>query len=121
MRVKRGSNRVQRRKKVLKLAKGYFLTGHNAYRMAKLSVDKGLLYAYRDRRARKREMRRLWIIRINAAARMHDLTYSQLMAGLKAAGCEIDRKQLAEMAARDAAGFGDLVKLAKKALPASAA
>jgi len=121
MRVKRGSNRVQRRKKVLKLAKGYFLTGHNAYRMAKLAVDKGLLYAYRDRRARKREMRRLWIVRINAAARLHDLSYSQLIAGLKAAGCEIDRKLLADMAVRDASAFADLAKLAKKALPAPAA
>jgi large subunit ribosomal protein L20 len=120
MRVKRGSNRVQRRKKVLKLAKGYYLTGHNAYRMAKLAVDKALLYSYRDRRQRKREMRRLWIIRINAAARLHDLSYSQLIAGLKAAGCEIDRKALADMAVRDSEGFAEIVKLARKGLPAPA-
>jgi len=117
MRVKRGSNRVQRRKKVLKLAKGYYLTAHGNYRMAKLAVDKALVYAYRDRRARKREMRRLWIIRINAAARLHDLSYSQLMHGLKAAGCEVDRKLLADLAVRDAEGFAEFVKLAKKALP----
>ena len=116
MRVKRGHNRVQRRKKVLKLAKGYFLTGHNAYRMAKLAVDRALLFAYRDRRARKREMRRLWIIRINAAARRHDISYSQLIAGLKAAGTEIDRKMLADIAARDAEGFAEVVKVAKKGL-----
>ena len=121
MRVKRGHNRVQRRKKVLKLAKGYFLTGHNAYRMAKLAVDRALLFAYRDRRARKREMRRLWIIRINAAARRHEISYSQLIAGLKAAGTEIDRKMLADIAARDAEGFAEVVKVAKKGLTSKTA
>jgi large subunit ribosomal protein L20 len=121
MRVKRGHNRVQRRKKVLARAKGYFLTGHNAYRMAKLAVDKALLYAYRDRRTRKRDMRSLWIVRINAAARLHELSYSQLIAGLKAAGCAVDRKLLADMAVRDAEGFAEIVKLAKKALHIPAA
>ncbi len=121
MRVKRGHNRVQRRKKVLKLAKGYFLTGHNAYRMAKLAVDRALKFAYRDRRARKREMRRLWIIRINAAARRHEMSYSQLIAGLKAAGTGIDRKMLADIAARDAEGFAEVVKVAKKGLTSKTA
>ena len=121
MRVKRGHNRVQRRKKVLKLAKGYFLTKHNAYRMAKLQVERSLQFAYRDRRQRKRSMRSLWIIRINAAARQFDLSYSQLIAGLKAAGCELDRKALADLAVRDTEGFAELVKTAKKSLEAKSA
>ena len=121
MRVKRGSNRVQRRKKVLKLAKGYFLTKHNAYRVAKLQVERSLLFAYRDRRQRKRVMRSLWIVRINAAAHLHEMSYSQLIAGLKAVGGVIDRKMLADMAVRDPEGFGDLVKQAKHALAAKTA
>jgi len=121
MRVKRGHNRVARRKKVLKLAKGYFLTKHNAYRIAKLQVERSLLFAYRDRRQRKRAMRGLWIVRINAAARQFEMSYSQLIAGLKAAGCELDRKALADMAVRDIQGFADLVKLAKKGLAAKPA
>ncbi len=121
MRVKRGHNRVQRRKKVLTLAKGYFLTKHNAYRVAKLQVERSLLFAFRDRRARKRTMRMLWIARINAAARLWDMSYSQLIAGLKAAGCEVDRKALADMAVRDREGFGDVVKLARKGLAAKSA
>ncbi|HPC84222.1 MAG TPA: 50S ribosomal protein L20 [Thermoanaerobaculaceae bacterium] len=121
MRVKRGHNRVQRRKKVLTLAKGYFLTKHNAYRVAKLQVERSLLFAFRDRRARKRTMRMLWIARINAAARLWDMSYSQLIAGLKAAGCEVDRKALADMAVRDREGFGDVVKLARKGLAAKTA
>jgi large subunit ribosomal protein L20 len=121
MRVKRGHNRVQRRKKVLKLAKGYFLTKHNAYRMAKLQVERSLQFAYRDRRQRKRSMRSLWIIRINAAARQLEMSYSQLIAGLKAAGCELDRKALADLAVRDTEGFAELVKTAKKGLEAKPA
>jgi len=121
MRVKRGHNRVARRKRVLKLAKGYFLTKHNAYRVAKLQVERSLLFAYRDRRQRKRTMRGLWIVRINAAARQFEMSYSQLIAGLKAAGCEVDRKALADMAARDIQAFADLVKLAKKGLAAKPA
>jgi large subunit ribosomal protein L20 len=121
MRVKRGHNRVQRRKKVLKLAKGYFLTKHNAYRIAKLQVERSLLFAYRDRRQRKRALRSLWIIRINAAARQFEISYSQLIAGLKAAGCDLDRKVLADMAVRDAEGFAELVKTAKKGLAAKTA
>jgi len=116
MRIKRGHNRVQRRKKVLKLAKGYYGTKHNAYRIAKLQVERSLLFAYRDRRQRKRVMRSLWIVRINAAARLHDLSYSQLIAGLKAAGTQLDRKQLADLAARDPEGFAEVAKLAKKGL-----
>ncbi|HPW54735.1 MAG: 50S ribosomal protein L20 [Thermoanaerobaculaceae bacterium] len=121
MRVKRGHNRVQRRKKILTLAKGYFLTKHNAYRVAKLQVERSLLFAFRDRRTRKRTMRRLWITRINAAARLFGMSYSQLMAGLKVAGCDVDRKVLADLAVRDREGFGDLVKLAKKGLAAKTA
>jgi len=118
MRVKRGSNRVQRRKKVLKLAKGYFLTKRNAYRVAKLQVERSLQFAYRDRRNRKRTMRSLWIVRINAAARMFDMSYSLLIAGLKGAGISLDRKQLADLAARDLDGFGEVVKHARKGLAA---
>jgi large subunit ribosomal protein L20 len=121
MRVKRGHNRVARRKKILKLAKGYYLTKHNAYRMAKLQVERSLQFAYRDRRQRKRQMRSLWIVRINAAARQFELSYSQLIAGLKAAGCELDRKALAELAARDIQGFGELAQTAKKSLGAKPA
>ncbi|BCW92146.1 MAG: 50S ribosomal protein L20 [Acidobacteriota bacterium] len=116
MRIKRGNHRVQRRKKILKLAKGYYLTRHNAYRIAKLQVERSLVYAYRDRRQRKRQMRALWIVRINAAARLHDLSYSQFIAGLKAAGAEVNRKMLADIAVRDAAAFEELVKVAKKGL-----
>jgi large subunit ribosomal protein L20 len=116
MRVRRGHNRVQRRKKVLKLAKGYYLTKHNAYRMAKLQVERSLLFAYRDRRQRKRAFRSLWIVRINAAARRHEMSYSQLIAGLKAAGSPLDRKMLADLAVRDPEGFADVVQVAKKGL-----
>ncbi|MCU0293242.1 MAG: 50S ribosomal protein L20 [Thermoanaerobaculaceae bacterium] len=121
MRIKRGNNRVGRRKKVLTLAKGYYLTKHSAYRVAKLQVERSLQFAFRDRRARKRTMRTLWIARINAAARLFEMSYSQLMAGLKAAGCDLDRKVMADMAVRDREGFGDLVKLARKGLAAKTA
>ena len=107
---------MARRKKVLKLAKGYYLTKHNAYRVAKLQVERSLLFAYRDRRTRKRTMRSLWIVRINAAARAHDITYSQLIAGLKAVGNELDRKQLADMAVRDPEAFAEVVRQAKRGL-----
>jgi large subunit ribosomal protein L20 len=121
MRIKRGSNRVSRRKKVLKISKGYFLTRGNAYRMAKLQVERSLQFAYRDRRTRKRTMRSLWIIRINAAARAFEISYSQLIAGLKAAGSDLDRKALADMAVRDTEAFGEIVKLAKKGLASKTA
>jgi large subunit ribosomal protein L20 len=121
MRIKRGNHRTERRKKILKLAKGYYLTRRNAYRIAKLQVERSLAFAYRDRRQRKRQMRALWIVRINAAARLHDLSYSQFIAGLKAAGAAIDRKMLADLAVRDMAAFEELVKLAKKGLASKVA
>ena len=114
-RVKRGPKRAAKRKKILKLSSGYFGVKSNAYRMAKQQVDKSLAYAYRDRRQKKREMRRLWIVRINAAARLHGLSYSRLIAGLKAAGSELDRKMLADLAVRDERAFAELAELAKKA------
>ncbi|MGQ9496213.1 MAG: 50S ribosomal protein L20 [Thermoanaerobaculaceae bacterium] len=118
MRVKRGNHRLSRRKRVLKLTKGYYLTRGNAYRIAKLQLERSLAFAYRDRRQRKRQMRALWIVRINAAARLHDLSYSQLIAGLKAAGAQVNRKMLADLAVRDLAAFEELVKVAKKGLAA---
>ena len=115
-RVKRGTKRVQRRKKILGLAKGYYGTKSKAHRMAKQAVDKSLGYAYRDRRQKKRQLRSLWIIRINAAARLHGLNYSRLIAGLKAAGSDLDRKVLADIAVRDEQAFASLADMAKKAL-----
>jgi large subunit ribosomal protein L20 len=115
-RVKRGPKRAQKRKKILKRAKGFFGTKSKAHRMAKLAVEKSLGYAYRDRRQRKRELRRLWIVRINAAARLHGLSYSRFISGLKVAGCELDRKMLADLAVRDERAFAELAALAKNAL-----
>jgi large subunit ribosomal protein L20 len=115
-RVKRGTKRVQRRKKILGLAKGFYGTKSKAHRMAKQAVDKSLGYAYRDRRQKKRQLRSLWIIRINAAARLHGLNYSRLIAGLKAAGSDLDRKILADLAVKDAQAFAGLADMAKKAL-----
>lgn len=117
-RVKRGNNRVQRRKKILDLASGFYGNKSKNYRIAKQAVDKALNYAYRDRRQKKRQLRSLWIIRINAAARQHGLSYSRLIAGLKAAGSNLDRKVLADLAVRDAQGFARLAEIAKGALPA---
>jgi large subunit ribosomal protein L20 len=117
-RVKRGTKRTHRRAKVLKLAKGYFGTKSKSYRIAKQQVEKSLVYAYRDRKARKREFRGLWIVRINAAARAHDISYSRLIDGLKKAGNEINRKMLAEIAVSDPTAFSHLVGVAKKALSA---
>jgi large subunit ribosomal protein L20 len=120
-RVKRGSKRRERRKKILGLAKGYFLTKSKLYRSAKEAVDRAGNFAYVGRRQKKRDFRRLWIIRINAAARANDITYSQLIAGLKRAGVDLDRKTLADVAARDPQGFTALVDKAKAAAaPASA-
>jgi large subunit ribosomal protein L20 len=115
-RVKRGSKRVQKRKKILKLASGYYGTKSKSHRIAKLAVDKSLGYAYRDRRQRKRQIRSLWIVRINAAARLHGLSYSRLIAGLKAAGSLLDRKVLADLAVADPQGFAGIAELAKQAL-----
>lgn len=112
MRIKRGFKARRRRKKVLKLAKG-FRGGHSKlFRTAADAVDKALMYAYRDRRVRKRDFRRLWIVRINAAARMNDLSYSRFMHGLKNTGIELDRKILADLAVSDPAGFTQIATLA---------
>ena len=115
-RVKRGTVRRAGRKKLAKLTKGYFLTKSKLYRSMKEAADRAGRFAYRDRRRRKRDFRRLWIIRISAAARLNDLTYSQLIHGLKKLGLEFDRKMLAEMAARDAAGFAELAGKVKQAV-----
>jgi len=118
-RVKRGSKRVQRRKKILKLAKGYRLTKSKLHRSAKESVDRALRFSYRDRRAKKRDFRRLWIVRVGAAARKNDLTYNRLINGLKKAGVLLDRKVLADLAARDPETFTRLAETAKAALAAA--
>jgi large subunit ribosomal protein L20 len=119
-RVKRGSKRREKRKKLLSLAKGFFLNKGKLYRAAKEAVDRAGNFAYVGRRRKKRDFRRLWIIRINAAARLHDLSYSQFIAGLKRAGVDLDRKSLAEIAARDPQAFAKLVDSAKAAPAASA-
>lgn len=105
-----------RRKKTLKLAKGYFGAKHLLYKTAKEQVMHSFKYAYRDRRRKKRDFRKLWITRINAAARMNDLSYSRLINGLKKANVEVNRKMLADLAVNDMQGFTDLCKQAKKAL-----
>ena len=115
-RVKRGNKRRLKRKKVLRRAKGYYLAKSKLYRIAREQVRRSLQFAYRDRRARKRDFRRLWIVRINAAARQHDMSYSRLIHGLKAAGVELDRKTLAEIAVHDPAAFGQVVEAAKAAV-----
>jgi large subunit ribosomal protein L20 len=120
-RVKRGTKRRARRKKLLKHAKGFFLTKGKLYRSAKEAVNRSLRYSYRDRRNRKRDFRALWIRRIGAAARANGTTYSQLIHGLKAGGIEIDRKILADMAVRDADGFAALVTSVKPHLEPAAA
>lgn len=115
-RVKRGVTAHARHKKVLKKAKGYQGARSRVYRVAKQAVTKAGQYAYRDRRQRKRQFRRLWIVRINAAARMCDLSYSRLMDGLNKAGIEIDRKVLAELAVNDMSAFEVLAEKAKLSL-----
>jgi large subunit ribosomal protein L20 len=112
MRVKRGYKARQRRKKVLKLARG-FRGGHSKlFRTAADAVDRALRYAYRDRRAKKRDFRKLWIARINAAARMNSLSYSKFIHGLKIAGIELDRKVLADLAISDPSGFAKIANMA---------
>jgi len=106
----------QRRKKILKLAKGYYGAKHLLFKTAKEQVMHSLKYAYRDRRRRKRDFRKLWITRINAAARINNLSYSKLINGLKLAGIEVNRKMLSEIAIHDAKGFSTLCKQAEKAL-----
>jgi large subunit ribosomal protein L20 len=115
-RVKRSSKRRARRKKLLKQAKGFFLTKSKLYRSAKEAVNRSLRYSYRDRRRRKRDFRALWIQRIGAAARSNGLTYSQLIHGLKLGGVELDRKILADMAVTDTEGFTALAAQAKLGL-----
>ncbi|MBW2410309.1 MAG: 50S ribosomal protein L20 [Deltaproteobacteria bacterium] len=114
MRVKRGFKARRRRKKVLKLAKGFRGGRSKLFRTATDSVDKALMYAYRDRKVRKRDFRRLWIARINAAARMNNLSYSRFMHGLKQANIELDRKVLADLAISDPAGFAQIAQLASR-------
>ncbi len=114
-RVKGGYVTRRRRKGILKLAKGYFGSKHTIYKTAHEQVMHSLKYAFRDRRQLKREMRKLWIARINAAARMNDITYSRLINGLKLANIQINRKMLSEMAIHDPKGFSTVVEKAKKA------
>jgi ribosomal protein L20 len=115
-RVKGGNVARKRRKKILKLAKGYYGSKHTLFRTANEQVMKSLAYAYRDRKQLKREMRKLWIARVNAAARMNDLSYSKLIHGLKLANVDINRKMLSEIAIADPKGFTDIADIAKKAL-----
>ncbi len=116
-RVKRGTVRRAKRKKLLGLAKGYYANKSKLYRAAKESVDTALKYAFVGRRRKKRDFRKLWVVRINAAAREHGLTYGQFIAGLKAAGVTLDRKILADMAVNEPASFALLAKQAEKARP----
>ena len=115
-RVKRGPQARKRHKKVLKLTKGYYDTRHRNFRRANEAMLGALVDAYRDRRRRKRDFRRLWIVRVNAAARQHGLSYSQFTRGLKAAGVELNRKLLADMTIHDTAGFAKLAELARGAV-----
>lgn len=115
-RVKRGVTAHARHKKVLAQAKGYRGRRKNVYRVAKQAVTRAAQYAYRDRRQRKRQFRSLWIMRINAAARQHDLSYSRFITGLKKAAVEVDRKVLAELAVSDRAAFAQLADKARAAL-----
>ena len=115
-RVKRGVQARARHKKVLKEAKGYYGARRKVYRVAKQAVIKAGQYSYRDRRQRKRQFRRLWIVRINAAARQFDLSYSRFIDGLNKAEIEVDRKVLADLAVHDKAAFGALAEKAKAAL-----
>ena len=112
-RVKRGVVKRRRHKRILKKARGYYGARSRLVRVAREAVERGLRYAYRDRKQRKREFRRLWIVRINAAAREHGLSYSRLVAGLETAGVEMDRKNLADLAVSDPQAFARLAELAK--------
>ena len=120
-RVKGGTASINRHKKVLRLASGYRGRSNNCYRIALERLEKALQYAYRDRRNKKRDFRGLWIQRINAAARIHGMTYSKLMGGLKLAGITLDRKALADIAVHDINGFGKIAEQAKAALNKKAA
>ena len=115
-RVKRSTHARKKRRKVLEQAKGYWGLKSTNYRYAKEQVERSLVYAYRDRKNRKRTFRRLWIVRINAAARANDLSYNQFIAGCKAANIELDRKSLADLAVSDPAAFAAIAAQAKSAL-----
>ncbi|EAL7136348.1 50S ribosomal protein L20 [Campylobacter jejuni] len=115
-RVKTGVVRRRRHKKVLKLARGFYSGRRKHFRKAKEQLERSLVYAYRDRRRKKRDFRRLWIVRINAACRLNDLSYSRFINGLKKAGIELDRKILADLAMNDAVAFAKIAEAAKKAL-----
>jgi large subunit ribosomal protein L20 len=117
-RVKRSVHAKKKRRKILKLAKGYFGARSRLLRTATEAVDRAMKYAYRDRRVRKRDFRKLWITRINAAARIHDITYSRLINGMKKAGVEINRKMLADIAVQDPQAFSEIVIVAKGNLAA---
>jgi large subunit ribosomal protein L20 len=114
-RVKRGTKRRAKRKKILERASGYFLTKSKLYRSAKEAVDRALKFAYSGRKQKKRQYRSIWIVRIGAAARLNGLNYNQFISGLKKAGVELDRKILADLAVKDAAGFAHLAEQAKSA------
>lgn len=116
MRIKRGVNAVKKRRKILRLSKGYFGSKHRSYRIAREAVMKSLNYAYIGRKRRKRDFRQLWITRINAAARQNNISYSKLMCGLKKADVTLNRKVLSELAVSDPAAFTALVEKAKAAL-----
>ena len=116
-RVKRAVNAHKKRRSVLEQASGYRGQRSRLYRKAKEQVTHSMVYAYRDRKARKGDFRKLWIVRINAAVRAHGLTYNRFVQGLKAAGIEVDRKMLADLAVRDATAFAALVETARQALP----
>ncbi|WP_103601271.1 50S ribosomal protein L20 [Campylobacter concisus] len=115
-RVKTGVVRRRRHKKILKLARGFFSARHKHFRKAKEQLERSLVYAYRDRRQKKRDFRRLWIVRINAACRLNDISYSRFINGLNKAKIELDRKILADLAMNDAKAFAALAKQAKDAL-----
>ena len=115
-RVTRGTKKRKRRTKILKEAKGFWGARHHNFRTAKEAVERAHQYAYRDRRTRKRDFRRLWITRINAASRLNNLPYSKFIRGLKLAGVELDRKVLAELAISDPAGFAQITNLAAQKL-----
>ncbi len=115
-RVKRGFKARRRRKRVLKLARGYWGARHRCFKQAKETVEKGLCYAFRDRRQKKRLYRRLWIARINAACRLNDMSYSKFMGGLKKAGVDLNRKVLADLAVTDPKAFAAIADKAKSAL-----
>ena len=115
-RVKTGTVRRKRHKKILKMAKGFYSGRRKHFRKAKEQVEHALVYAYRDRRQKKREFRKLWIVRINAACRLNDISYSRFIHGLKLAGIELDRKILADMAMNDASAFSAIVVQAKAKL-----